>query len=390
VAINSALLHTDVQEFIRSYEGSLSDLAFAGSPFKSVTVLELIQQIEGRNRTKKKLPTWYRTKNILYPPKLNLEQTSSEITAEYKASLIEGKSLADISGGFGVDSFYFAQTVNSVHHFEINTSLSEVVAHNFNQLERTNITCFATDGLQAIRKQAYDVIYADPSRRHDEKGKVYFLSDCVPNIPVNVGLLRKQSKILLLKTAPMLDISVGIKELGAVTAIHIVAIDNEVKELLWVISDMASETPVVNTVNVKKQETEQFSFTLGEPAEATYEAPSRFLYEPNAAIMKSGAFDTVSGAFKIKKLHKHTHLYTSESLREFPGRRFFIKDVVPYSKKEMRKAMKFDKANVATRNFPESVAIIRNKWKLKEGGDRYLFFSIIKNEEKVMLVCEKI
>src|SRR5690554_2586316 len=142
-----------------------------------------LQQIDSRRRIEKKLPLWFETPNIVYPPKLNLEQTSSEITAIYKASLVSNGSLADLTGGFGIDSFYFAKQVNSVHHFEINKELSAIAKHNFQVLKTKNIQCFASDGITAATKTHYDTIYADPSRRHDSKGKVFFLKDCEPNIP---------------------------------------------------------------------------------------------------------------------------------------------------------------------------------------------------------------
>ena len=187
--ITSALLDSDVQRLIQNFEGEVTTLAFGGSPFPSVSVQDLIQQIEGRRRIEKKLPTWAKTQNILYPAKLNLEQTSSEITAKYKASIVVGQTLADITGGFGVDSYFFAEKFPAVHHFETKKSLSELAAHNFKVFEKTNVVCFAKDGLDDVLKNDYDAIYADPSRRHESKGKVFFLNDCEPNIPQNIGTL---------------------------------------------------------------------------------------------------------------------------------------------------------------------------------------------------------
>ncbi len=384
------LLNKEIQEFIRDFEDNISELAFAGSPFENVSIQELIQQIESRRRIEKKLPTWFNTANILFPPKLNLEQTSSEITAKYKASLVKGTTIADITGGFGVDSFYFAEKFKTVHHFETNPNLAELAKHNFGVFGKENIHCHAADGLQTALNSKYDVIYADPSRRHDSKGKVFFLSDCEPNIPNNISEILKNCNQFLLKTSPMLDISVGLNELQPISEIHIVAVDNEVKELLWLLQKENSGALKVKTVNFTKKGAETFDFDWNERAMATYDLPQKYLYEPNAAILKSGAFDMVSEKLKVNKLHKNTHLYTGEDLIDFPGRRFSIEQTVPYSKKQMRAALNFKKANIATRNFPESVETLRKKWKIADGGEIYLFFETNLDDKKEMLICSKV
>lgn len=387
--LNKSLLLTEVQEFIQSYSEDLSKLAFSGSPFVDISTQELMQQIESRRKIEKKLPTWFSKQGVFYPPKLNLEQTSSEITAQYKASLLTGKTIADITGGFGIDSFYFSQTFKTVHHFEINQELSEIAQHNFKALDKTNIQCFAQDGLKAVLNNKYDVIYADPSRRHDSKGKVFFLNDCVPNIPENILSLLENCNTLLLKTSPMLDISIGLQELKQVHEIHIIAVENDVKELLWLVKKGVSGNPIVKTINFTKSTAENFEFIWGTNATASYQQPQKYLYEPNAAIMKSGAFEKISENFKLNKLEKHTHLYTSNELSPFPGRRFLIEKVVPYSKAEIRAALTFNKANIAIRNFPESVAVLRKKWKIKDGGDKYLYFVTSSTGKKVVLFCSK-
>ncbi|CAM3406918.1 THUMP-like domain-containing protein [Aequorivita lipolytica] len=387
---NKALLNKDVQNFIRAFEGDISNLAFAGSPFQNVSVQELIQQIASRQKIEKKLPTWFETQNILFPPKLNLEQTSSEITAQYKASLVSGKTLSDITGGFGVDSYYFSEYFKSIHHFEHNETLSEIAKHNFEVLGATSVNCATEDGLQAVINNHYDVIFADPSRRHDSKGKVFFLKDCEPNIPKNISEILNACETFLLKTSPMLDISVGLNELNNVSEIHIVAVDNEVKELLWLFQKNISEKLIIKTINFSKSKVERFLFDWDAAGTANYSVPQKYLYEPNAAILKSGAFELISEKFKIDKLHKNTHLYTSENLIDFPGRRFLIENVTPYSKKEIRAVLDFKKANITIRNFPESVAMLRKKWKIEDGGDRYLFFVTNIEDKKEMIICSKV
>ena len=387
---NPALLNSTVQNFIKDFEGDISKLAFAGSPFENVSVQELMQQIESRKRIEKKLPTWFATPNIIYPPKLNLEQTSSEITAKYKASLVCGETLADITGGFGIDSSFFSKKFSTVYHFEIDTVLSEIAQHNFKILNKLNVRCSSDDGLNNVLNKNYDVIYADPSRRHDSKGKVFFLNDSQPNIPENISEILNHCETFLLKASPMLDISVGLNELFDVSEIHIVAVENEVKELLWLLKKNNAEPLKIKTINFTKSGKENFDFDWNETSEATYSLPLKYLYEPNAAILKSGAFELISNKLKLDKLNKNTHLYTSETLVDFPGRSFVIETVVPYNKSEMRLALTFKKANVATRNFPESVATLRKKWQISDGGDVYLFFVTNSEDKREMIVCSKV
>jgi len=387
--LNKHILSKEVQDFIVNYSEGISKLAFSGSPFNNVSTLELIQQIESRRKAEKKLPTWHKTTNIFYPPKLNLEQTSSEITAEYKTSIVRGESLADLTGGFGVDCIYFSNKFINVSHYEHNDSLSQIAKHNFKVLDYNNIECFKGDGVQQVSKKHYDVIYLDPSRRHNNKGKVFFLKDCEPNVPENLNFLLEHCQQLLIKTSPMLDISVGLNELQNVKEIHIVAVNNEVKELLWLIELGFSNLPIIKTINFNKKTTESFNFKWGHKASLSYSLPKKYLYEPNAAIMKSGSFELLSEEYKVSKLQKHTHLYTSNELVDFPGRKFIIQKVVPFHKKEIKK-LNIDKANITTRNFYESVAQIRKKLKIKEGGTDYLFFTTTDNNEKVILVCSKV
>lgn len=387
--INTSLLDDNVQEFIKNFDGEIYKILLGASPFPNVTAAELAEQIESRRKIEKKLPTWYNTPKILFPPKLNLEQTSSEITAQYKASLVSGNSLADITGGYGIDSFFFSENFKKVHHFEINTELSKIVSHNLKVLKKDSISCFAEDGLKRALEDSYDVIYVDPSRRHKSKGKVFFLKDSEPNIVEHQSEILKHCKTLMIKTSPMLDISRGLEELSNVTEVHIVAVDNDVKELLWILKDGFEGNPSIKTVNFKKNEDKHFDFQWNHKGNAEYSLPKKYLYEPNAAILKSGAFDLISETLNVYKLNKNTHLYTNDTLIDFPGRRFTIEEVVPYSKTEIKKALTFKNANISIRNFPESVEKLRKKWKIKDGGDIYLFFITALEGKKQMLICSK-
>ena len=366
-------------------------MALLGSPFPEVSTQELATQLFGKKKAEKKLPTWFEHDGIIYPPALNLEQTSSEITAEYKASLIEGNINADITGGFGIDSYFFSKNFNKVVHCELDPDLSELVKHNSEILGIQNLETRIGDGIEFLKNSAeeFDWIYLDPSRRDESGGRVFHLSDCIPNVPEHLDLLLEKASGVMVKTSPLLDLQLGIKSLRQVEQVHVVAVENEVKELLWIIKREPKEDVKIKTINLTKKGAEMFEEKFRNDLGVDYSNPLEFLYEPNAAIMKSGLFDAVGHHYKVKKLHPNSHLFTSEDLKKFPGRSFKIEDVLPYKGKKTRFSG-LDKANISTRNFPESVADLRKKLKLKEGGDHFLFFTTGPDEKKVVLICSKV
>nr|WP_315161964.1 class I SAM-dependent methyltransferase [uncultured Flavobacterium sp.] len=388
------ILNAEIQAFIDNNIGkSISKLALQKNPFQEVDWISILNQIEAKTKAKEKLPTWFSTENIIYPSKISIEQTSSEKTAAYKASIVSGESLIDLTGGFGVDDFYFAKKIKTVAHCEINPELSSLVKHNFEQLNVSNITCYAGDSLATLfsLNSKWDWIYIDPSRRNDTKGKVFMLKDCLPNVPENIDFYFTHSNAVLIKTAPILDISAGLSELKHVKTIHIVALENEVKELLWELHKDYSGNINIKTVNILKDKTETFDFVLNENSKfPNLSLPQKYLYEPNSAIMKSGGFDEVSSFYNLNKLHKHSHLYTSTVLLSFPGRVFEIQNTFPYNKTEMKSYLEKSQANITTRNFPDSVETIRKKWKIKDGGNVYCFFTTDENNHKIVLICTKI
>jgi len=392
--LNFDLLNYEIQHFINSnIDTSVAKLALQKNPFATVEWIQILNQIESKTNAKNKLPNWFSSKNIIYPSKISVEQTSSEKTASYKAEIVSGESLIDLTGGFGVDAFYFAKKIKSVSHCEINPDLSEIVKHNFEQLEVENISCHSGDSLAILSdlNTKWDWIYIDPSRRNDVKGKVFMLKDCLPNVPENIHLLFNYSKNILIKTAPLLDLSAGISELKNVKTIHIIAVENEVKELLWELDSNYFGKINIKTANILKDQTAVFEFILDEKSSIpTYGFPEKYLYEPNSAIMKSGGFDEISTFYKLNKLHKHSHLYTNSTIISFPGRIFEIEKSIPYHKIEMKNHLENKKANITTRNFPESVENIRKKWKIKEGGNQYCFFTTDVNDNKIVLICTKI
>nr|WP_313790227.1 class I SAM-dependent methyltransferase [[Muricauda] yonaguniensis] len=365
----------------------------AGPVFEGITQKELAEQIEAKKKCRDKLTTWFNAPQIYYPNKLNIEQTSSEITAAYKAKIVSGESLVDLTGGFGVDSYFFSKKMDRISHCEINLELSEIARYNFKILGRKNIECHAEDGVSFLKKSTkkFDWIYVDPSRRNDKKGKVFLLEDCLPNLPEHLPLLFDKTQNVLVKTSPLLDIKKGIEELDFVKEVHVVAVHNEVKELLFVLEKGYSGSIKIKTVDVLQGQNSYFDFELEEEQDVQtyFGEPSSYLYEPNAAILKSGGFKSIAKTFGLIKLHPHSHLYTSDKLVEFPGRRFTIERSLPYSKKSL-KSMVVSKANITTRNFPMSVAELRKKHKIKDGGNRYLFFTKTANDSLWVLDCEKV
>lgn len=392
--MNKNILHTEVQSYINNnLKVNIEQFIFKGSPFKDVSVQELANQIIAKQKSEKKLPTWFQTKNIYYPPKLSIEQTSSEVTAEYKSKLVNGSSIIDITGGFGVDCYAFSKRFKKVVHCEINEELSEIVSYNYEQINISNIKTIATDGLEYLKdtSEKFDCIYIDPSRRNEKKGKVFLLSDCLPNVPESLDFLFEKSNTILVKNSPILDITSTINELKFVKEIHVVAVNNEVKELLFLLKKGFKQSIEVKTHNELKNNTQYFCFKLENSLDFEYSLPLKYLYEPNAAILKSGGFNQVASQQKVNKLHQHSHLYTSEKLvKDFPGRIFEINNVFTYNKKKVKKQITETKANITTRNFPKTVAQIRKETKLKDGGNTYLFFTTNLNNELTVINCTKI
>ena len=388
-----SILNTEVQDFINAnLNEDISKLLLNGISFSEIETKDIIKQIEAKKRSKKKLPTWFNSKNIYFPNKLNIEQTSSEVTANYKANLVSGNSLIDLTGGFGVDAYYFSKRIKNVIHCEINKSLSEIVKYNYKTLNINTIECLNENGIEALKHidRPFDWIYIDPSRRDDTKKKVFLLSECIPNIKTFQGLFLKYANNVMIKTSPLLDIKATLNDLKQIKELHVIALDNEVKELLWVLERDCKTEFIIKTVNLTKQSKQEFEFSFENESNeiAEYTGPIAYLYEPNAAILKAGAFNSVSTQLNIPKLHKHSHLYTSNTLIDFPGRRFKIEKNIPFNKKIFAKE-KISKANVTTRNFPISVGEIRKKLKIKDGGDIYLFFTTDLNNIKIILVCVK-
>lgn len=390
--MNQHILHSDVQHFINeNLHSDTHRLLLKPSLFDKVSSKDLVTQIESKKRCQKKLPLWYHTPGIYYPPTLSIEQTSSELTAAYKAKLISGKVL-DATGGLGVDSFYFSKNTDIVYHIENQNLISKIAQHNFKVLGQNNITCICEEAHKFIENspEIYDWIYIDPARRDAQKNKVFLLSDCSPNVVQILPLLQKKSQNVLIKTSPILDISKTLSEIPSVKEIHIVAVKNEVKELLWVIDHQHHQKIKIQSINITNNKTDIFISVYGENSKnITFSKVQKYLYEPNAAILKSGAFDQVACKFGLNKLHQHSHLYTCDKLVEFPGRVFSVSEVIPFSKKQLQN-LNIQCANVSARNFPMSVQEIRKIGKIKDSDTPYLYFTTQLPNQKIIIISEKI
>jgi len=392
--LNKNILNTGVQVFINNnLNTDILSVALSKPVFEGISQQELLQQLEAKKKCRLKLPTWYHTPGIFYPKKVSIEQSSSEKTARYKAGLVSGKRLADLSGGFGVDAYFFSKVMEQVSHCEIDEELHSIVTHNYGVLGSSNIETHHRDGIGFIKNctTSFDWIYLDPSRRDPTQKRVFLLSDCSPNVVEHLDLLFEKGDRILLKTAPLLDITAGMQELRNVTEIHIVAVNNEVKELLWILDRQvtAGET-LVKTINFTNHGEEVFSFPWEQEKRTLcgYSEPLTFLYEPNAAIMKSGGYKVLGHSLGLKKLQEHSHLYTCHARIPFPGRAFKVLEVLPATKTNLKK-LSGTKANITTRNYPESVARLRKRLKIKEGGDTYLFFTTDHHGRHMALYCEK-
>ncbi len=390
--MNLHILNPEVQQFIAdNLNTEITRLILKGSPFKEVSIQELANQIVAKQKSEKKLPTWFSAETIFYPPKLSIEQTSSEITAKYKSSLVSGDDIIDITGGFGIDCYYFSKQFKQVIHCEINKELSSIVNHNYQQLKINHIKTIAGNGFDYLKQcqETFDCIYIDPSRRNDAKGKVFLLKDCQPYVPPKIDFFFTKTNYILIKVSPILDISNTKNDLKNVKEVHIVAVNNEVKELLFLLEKDYNKEVKIKTINFQKQTTQKFEFNLQEKLESNYSMPLTYLYEPNVAILKSGGFHQISKQLGVFKLHQHSHLYTSDKIKNFPGRTFKVLETIPYDKKKLKKILPNKKANVTLRNFSKTVAQFRKETKIKDGGEIYIFLTTNSINKQIVVLCKK-
>ncbi len=439
------------QDFIRQHQDDdVRQLAFLGSKYPEVDMPFALDQIRGRKRARVKLPRWASLEGIIYPPHISMEQCSSESTALYKAELAarllglpassfsEEIEFVDLTGGFGVDFSYIAARLGvKSMYVERQAHLCEAAKENFERLGLKNAIVKNGDGIEILhsfqpkKKDAasaddslgitYDqprsllktnlglkIIFVDPARRDDAGNKVVSLKDCTPDVTVLQEEMLSKADYVIIKLSPMLDWHRAISELSHVREVHIISVSNECKELLLVLSarnmgDMeasSADGEVKHAGNLRIYcVNDAQSFVCDELDMETSPvkiAPStleemQYLYEPNASLMKAGCFGVLSDRYDARMLSKNSHLFVSQApIEAFPGRSFRIIAISSFNKKELKRHLSgITKANIATRNFPLSVAELRKRLKLKDGGETYIFATTLSDESHVLVITEK-
>ncbi|WP_313384056.1 THUMP-like domain-containing protein [Chishuiella sp.] len=374
--MNNTILSSEFQDYLKSIEHEdFKKIVLKKSPFKSISSAEIAQQLKGLQVSKYKFPTLYKTKNIFFPPSINLEQASSEATANYKSSIIEGKTLIDLTAGFGIDTMAFAKRFSKVYHIEKNKELSEIVKNNTSILT-PNVDVYSNsfqDFFEQHSELKFDVIYLDPARRNSG-GRKFILEDLEPNILEWIPTFFEKSDKIMIKLSPLLDISLTLQQIINISEIHIVALKNEVKDFLILLDkNNTLKNPIIKAINLESNQTNfQFNFFDEIDAIASYGSVSKYIYEPNVSILKTGAFKLVSEKLNLTKLHQNTHLYTSsEIMNEFPGKIYEVEHEIRNPKKEITKM----KANMLVKNFNQSIDSIKKKFKIIDGGDTTLIFT---------------
>ena len=372
-------------------------LALQAKKYPQVDMAMAVVQIAGRQIAEAKVPSWYRTEGLLYPKHLSMEQCSSEVTAIYKAGLVEGETFADLTGGFGIDCSFLSRKFKKADYVERQAELCELAEHNF-PLLGLDIDVHNEDGVEYLKQmQPVDCLFLDPARRDGHGGKTVAISDCEPDVSALEDLLVEKARTVMVKLSPMLDLSLALNTLKHVREAHVVSVNNECKELLLILQKASASSCVSIHCEHILNTCEHQHFVFTQEQERTSDCPlandvEAYLYEPNASILKAGAYRSLAQSYPVKKLHPSSHLYVSSHLIEdFPGRRFHVEEVSGFGKKELKPFLQgMEKANLTIRNFPSSVADLRKRLKLKEGGDIYLFATTLADESKVLIKCRKV
>jgi len=391
--------------FVRQHaDDDVRMLALRGVKYPEVELSLALQQIQGRQKARQKLPSWAACEGLLYPAHLSMEQCSSEQTARYKAAICgsvvgRGAFFVDLTGGFGVDFSFLAPLFTEAVYVERQEELCQIARHNFEALGLKNTTIVCGDGTDYLRllDRKATLIFLDPARRDEHGGRTYGIADCTPDVLQLRDELLQKGDCVLLKLSPMLDWRKTVEDLGrdCVREVHIVSAGGECKELLLLLSRQTPASPLkVVCVN----DDEVFEFTPEQDNTNLLPLPSHlipqttFLYEPNASIMKAGCFAELSVRFGVAPLAQNSHLFVSaERVGEFPGRAFRVEAVSTMNKRELKeKVLPLKQANITVRNFPLSVAELRKRLKLSEGGSAYLFATTLADGNHVLIVCQRL
>ena len=378
----------------QNLDADIRQLALKGCRDKDVDLDAAIRQIAGRQTARRKLPSWAALDGILYPPHLNMEQCSSEQTARYKARICSShpspKTLVDLTGGFGVDFAFMSEAFDEATYVERNSELFAISSANMKILA-PKAKCLNEDGLEVLHRLDHvSMIFMDPARRDNHGARTYGISDCTPNVLEIKDELLQKADVVMLKLSPMLDWHKAISDLGEqyIKEVHIVSVQNECKELLIVMQQQPAEPPTVYCVN----DDSVFSYHPSSISSnhVSHHSSLIYLYEPNASIMKAGCFAEIEKAFEVSQLAPNSHLFASDqAIADFPGRKFRVTAVTSMNKQELKQALKdIRQANIAVRNFPMSVADLRKRLKLSEGGNDYIFATTLTEGKKVLIICQ--
>lgn len=387
----------EVQKFINDHlNDDPNELSLRYNQIASVPIREIVSQIVSKQKAKGKLPTWFDCEKIIFPAPLSIEQSSSEEAARFKSSLFSGECAVDLTGGFGVDSFFLSKSFEHVNYVEKDEQLVKIVERNFKNLGATECSFFCSSAEKFLERsmEKFDLIYLDPSRRAGSN-KVFRLDDCTPNVLHLQDELLKRGMNILIKTSPLLDIRKTLNDLKNVNEVIVLSIKNEVKEVLYHLGLKKKNTEVnIKCVNIKTKETEHFEFTLTQETDSNpgsgLPKPSDYLYEPNSSILKAGAFKLIASRYGFNKLGPNTHLYTSEKLDgSFPGRIFNIKDIFG-SITKARRGIPDSHLNIICRNYPQSPESIKSKLKAMDGGENFLVAARGSSDEKLIYYCSRV
>lgn len=395
-------------EFIREYrERDIRQLALQANRFPDVDMPYALDQIQGWQIARRKLPKWAACDGVIFPPHLSMEQCSSEPTAQYKLNLAmewaeivgHASRMTDLTGGFGVDFSFTSCAFAAATYVERNEQLCHIVEHNLPLLGLNNATVVCADAVEYLSTvEPQTMLFLDPARRDEHGAKTVMLADCTPDVVQLLPKLLEKSRFTMLKLSPMLDWHKAVDDLqGTVREVHIVSVGGECKELLLVLSTVVESELKVYCADLStaSDTSSLFVYTPGSSApvaNSTFNIQhSTFLHEPNASIMKAGCFDELAAAYGVSPVSRNSHLFLSdEPVEDFPGRSFVVERVTTMNKGELRKALVgIEKANIATRNFPLTVAELRKRLKIKDGGDVYIFATTTAEGEHLLLISRK-
>jgi len=395
-------------EFIREYrERDIRQLALQANRFPDVDMPYALDQIQGWQISRRKLPKWAACDGVIFPPHLSMEQCSSEPTAQYKLNLAmewasrvgHASRMTDLTGGFGVDFSFTSCAFAAATYVERNEQLCHIVEHNLPLLGLNNATVVCADAVEYLSTvEPQTMLFLDPARRDEHGAKTVMLADCTPDVVQLLPQLLEKSRFTMLKLSPMLDWHKAVDDLqGTVREVHIVSVGGECKELLLVLSTVVESELKVYCADLSTASgsSSLFVYTPGSSApvaNSTFNIQhSTFLHEPNASIMKAGCFDELAAAYGVSPVSRNSHLFLSdEPIEDFPGRSFVVERVTTMNKGELRKTLAgIEKANIATRNFPLTVAELRKRLKIKDGGDVYIFATTTAEGEHLLLISRK-